>query len=276
MQVLLNHIVDQELTAATITSELGEAGGSIVLQSLLGSDLFVSTDGTAIFVQSPGLEAPGAEVIDPDQITCAGPVHVIDTVLLPAMPDGTVVELGEATVEPSMVLPVEAPSAAVGPALTPDVTAVEPEMVVPTSETPSAAPSTTERAFFLPDYEFSDDEAAIEPLADEPAEGPSMALLGDEPAEVDGTVEGIEVGVEPADGPAIEPMGIEPTESLAEGPSMAPEEGSEGVEEAGDATEAATADGAPSVQTETDSAFSSAALASTAAAVAAAVLVLVA
>lgn len=89
MQVLLNHAVPGDLTASAITDMLGTAGGSVVVKTLLESDVFVTTTDSGLSIQSRGLDAPGALVVTPDVITCAGPVHVIDTVLLPALPDGS-------------------------------------------------------------------------------------------------------------------------------------------------------------------------------------------
>lgn len=68
---------------------LGTAGGSVVVKTLLESDVYVSTTDSGLTIQSRGLEAPGALVVTADVMTCAGPVHVIDTVLLAALPDGS-------------------------------------------------------------------------------------------------------------------------------------------------------------------------------------------
>eukprot|EP00892_Ulva_mutabilis_P008310 jgi/Ulvmu1/5851/UM025_0111.1 len=92
--VLLNHVVPGDLTAATILEAVGEGGGSTLVKSVGGGELFVSTVGDALYVQSGGLEAPGALVATQDVITCAGPVHVIDAVLLPTLPDGSQADLG--------------------------------------------------------------------------------------------------------------------------------------------------------------------------------------
>lgn len=96
MQVLLNHVVPGDLTAAAITTALGEGGGSTEVKTLSGGMLFVTTTDAGLYVQSAGLEAPGALVVTPDVVTCPGPVHVIDTVLLPQFPDGTTADLGVA------------------------------------------------------------------------------------------------------------------------------------------------------------------------------------
>lgn len=94
MQILLNHVVPGDLTAAAIVEELGSAGGSIVIQTLLDQDVYVTTSESGLSIQSRGLKAPGALVLTPDVTTCVGPVHVIDAVLLPALPDGTFTDFG--------------------------------------------------------------------------------------------------------------------------------------------------------------------------------------
>lgn len=84
-----------DLTAAAILETVGAAGGSARVMSLGGGELFVSTVGDDLYVQSAGLKAPGALVVTPDIITCSGPDHVINAVLLPTLPDGSMLEVGE-------------------------------------------------------------------------------------------------------------------------------------------------------------------------------------
>lgn len=86
LQVVLNHIVPGELTSTAIKAVLGEDGGSTIVLSLLGSYLYVTTVDDGLYVQSRGLAAPGALIVAADVITCVGPVHLIDNVLLPAEP----------------------------------------------------------------------------------------------------------------------------------------------------------------------------------------------
>lgn len=88
---MLNHAVPGDLTAAAITDLLGSSGGSVVVKTLLKSDVFVTTTDSGLSIQSRGLEAPGALVVTEDVITCVGPVHVIDKVLLPADAAGATV-----------------------------------------------------------------------------------------------------------------------------------------------------------------------------------------
>lgn len=138
--VLLNHIVPAELTAAAIIEALGEGGGSIVVQSLLDSDLFVTTVGDDLYLQSRGLDAPGAEVVVTNVETCAGIVHVIDDVLLPAKADGSEVMFDMMPMEapgpaPSMGSPDMAPE--MGPATGP---AEVPLISLPLTATPSLVP----------------------------------------------------------------------------------------------------------------------------------------
>lgn len=82
------------LTAATITEKLGSAGGSIIVKTLLDQEVSVTSTDSGLNIQSRGLEAPGALVLTADVTTCVGPVHVINAVLLPALPDGTFVDFG--------------------------------------------------------------------------------------------------------------------------------------------------------------------------------------
>eukprot|EP00892_Ulva_mutabilis_P001136 jgi/Ulvmu1/11022/UM007_0202.1 len=231
-----------------------ENDGSISVFSLLGSELFVTTDGTDIFVQSAGIEAPGATVTSPDQTTCVGPVHVIDTVLLPETLDGTVIPFPEpSTVIGPVISPLEVPAPApvIAPGLAP--TPVDTELI-------SGSPLP---AAFVED--FGPDQAPGLVIVDDtglgPVEGPvavstrglgpigfvddydlepssvtpeviAVLPLGDEPSE--GPIEAVLDGPEGAEGP-----------DGAEGP-----EGSEGLAE--------TVDGiVPTVQAETASALSS-------------------
>lgn len=124
--MLLNHIVSGELTAEAILALVGEGGGSTEATTVGGGTLFVTTQGENLYVQSAGLEVPGALVTVADVVTCSGPVHVVNTVLLPSFPNGTMVELGEG--------PTMAPEGAMDPsqardfALPPeDVDGVAPE-----------------------------------------------------------------------------------------------------------------------------------------------------
>lgn len=285
--VLLNHVVAQELTSEAIISLLGENGGSVVVTSVLGSELFVSTDGTSIFVQSPGLEAPGATVTIPDQITCAGPVHVIDTVLLPTMPDGTVVAFADATAPVAEAPLVDEPAPA--PDMMPDVAPMDAPAETPLGVADRGLPPF---AFDYADEPLADDpfmaplgeEPFIAPLGDEPVpaplgdvfliaplgDEPSIAPLGDEPSIAP---LGDEPSIAPfADERALGPLGDEPAVAPLDGLFADTPEDSDGGLEAGDAA----GDSAPIVQGEPDSAMSSAVCFSTVAAAAAAVLMLVA
>lgn len=110
-QVILNHIVPGALTSTAIKALLGEAGGSTMVQTLLGSDLYVTTVGDGLYVQSRGILAPGALVVVADTPTCVGPVHVIDSVLLPTDLDGmTVIFESEPADNKTAVPPLEVPS----------------------------------------------------------------------------------------------------------------------------------------------------------------------
>eukprot|EP00892_Ulva_mutabilis_P008312 jgi/Ulvmu1/5853/UM025_0113.1 len=80
--VLLNHVVVGDLTATAILDAVGKGGGSTTVKTLAGGTLIATTVGDKLFVKSAGIAAPGALVVTADVMTCAGPVHVIDTVLL--------------------------------------------------------------------------------------------------------------------------------------------------------------------------------------------------
>ena len=126
LQVLLNHIVAGELSAADIIAAVGEGGGSIIVESLLGSELFVTTVDDDLFVQSRGLMPLGANVAIADVTTCAGVVHVIDQVLLPTFVDGTMT------------------SFEIAPGMAPDQAPVPAEMPSPgPTNTPMPAPAST-------------------------------------------------------------------------------------------------------------------------------------
>lgn len=94
MQVLENHFVAGELSSAAIIDAVGASGGSIIVQTLFGSELFVTTQGASLLVQSRGIAAPGATVVVPDVATCAGVVHVIDELLVAAGPGGATFAFG--------------------------------------------------------------------------------------------------------------------------------------------------------------------------------------
>lgn len=92
MQVLLNHVVYGDLTLGAIHTAIVEGFGSAELKTLSGGTLFVSTTDGGLHIQSRGINAPGARVITANTITCPGPVHGINTVLLPTFPNGTTVD----------------------------------------------------------------------------------------------------------------------------------------------------------------------------------------
>lgn len=90
-----------DLTSAAIKAVLGEDGGSTIVSTLLGSDLYVTTVDDGLYVQSRGLAAPGALVVAADISSCVGPVHVINKVLLPADAEAmTVIFAGEPAAAP--------------------------------------------------------------------------------------------------------------------------------------------------------------------------------
>lgn len=88
MQVMMNHLVPGDLTAAAITDKLGAAGGSIIVQTLLDQEVYVTTTESGLTIQSWGLEGPAALVLTADAMSCVGPIHVVDALLLPDLWDG--------------------------------------------------------------------------------------------------------------------------------------------------------------------------------------------
>lgn len=114
-EVILNHVVPGDLTSATIKTMLGEAGGSAIVQTLVGSDLYVTTVDDGLYVQSRGIEAPGALVVVADTVTCVGPVHVIDAVLLPTDLDGMNVVFDSEVADDEAIGPSEVDNGAIEP-----------------------------------------------------------------------------------------------------------------------------------------------------------------
>lgn len=113
IQVLLNHVVPGEFTAAAIRELLGTSGGSVVVKTLLQSDVYVTATDSGLRIQSRGLEAPGALVVTEDVNTCVGPVHVVDQVLLPADAAGATISfVNEPAVPPKMESEAAGPEAA--------------------------------------------------------------------------------------------------------------------------------------------------------------------
>ena len=78
LQVLPNHVVLGARTAFSLEKEV----------TLLGEELRVTVSEGQLFVQSSGIEAPGAEIVATDIATCSGILHVVDTVLSPTPADG--------------------------------------------------------------------------------------------------------------------------------------------------------------------------------------------
>lgn len=84
VQVLSNHIVLGARDAATLLADIQEAGvGGLVLPTLGGSNLVLSSDGLTITILpegAPPILAP-AVVEEADLLACGGVMHIIDSVL---------------------------------------------------------------------------------------------------------------------------------------------------------------------------------------------------
>jgi len=99
LQVLPNHALFGDYTEAYLFDILDLDYPYIDLEMVSQRMVRFSIVGEAIFIQSEGIAKPGAEIIQTDLLGCGGPVHIIDRVLLPAIIDGTVFDLGTSTVQ---------------------------------------------------------------------------------------------------------------------------------------------------------------------------------
>ena len=93
LQVLPNHMVFSDLTEGALDDFFELYGPSLATDTAVESTILINLIDEAIFIQSEGIAAPGGEVLVLGLRTCAGPIHVIDRVLLPTMLDGSVVDL---------------------------------------------------------------------------------------------------------------------------------------------------------------------------------------
>lgn len=108
LQVLFNHVVASYLPSTAVVAALKAASPAPVeLESLLGAALEVTTDSESIFVTPAGTDVM-AKVVTVDVETCAGVVHVIDKVLVPAP---LAAEDDEAADDGFAAFPDEAPGA---------------------------------------------------------------------------------------------------------------------------------------------------------------------
>ena len=81
LQVLLNHVVAQELSAVDLNVRAAE---TVSVRTLDGEEQIINTPGAGIFIQSSGLAPPGSLIITPDVEICAGIIHIVNKVLLTA------------------------------------------------------------------------------------------------------------------------------------------------------------------------------------------------
>ena len=93
LQVLPNHMVFSDLTDEALDNLFDLYGSYLETDTAVESTILINLIDEAIFIQSEGIAAPGAEVLVLGIPTCAGPIHIIDRVLLPTLPNGSVVDL---------------------------------------------------------------------------------------------------------------------------------------------------------------------------------------
>eukprot|EP00892_Ulva_mutabilis_P008315 jgi/Ulvmu1/5856/UM025_0118.1 len=123
VDILLNHAIFGDLFTGAIVDFLVEKDAKeLLVQTIFGGNVLLRPVGDDIFIQSEGTGAPGAALVRSDVLTCAGPVHIVNAVLLTQLPDGTVVDFpplgpapGPGGLEYEEPLP-DAPGLALGPA----------------------------------------------------------------------------------------------------------------------------------------------------------------
>lgn len=93
LQVLPNHLVFTDLTDGALFDFFGEYGPNLETTSAIESRILNNLFNETAFVQSEGIAAPGAETLVIGIRTCARPIHIFYQVLVPTMPDGTVIDL---------------------------------------------------------------------------------------------------------------------------------------------------------------------------------------
>lgn len=120
--MLPNHAIFGDYAEAALLDLFDAYGPYLETVTVLESRILLSLVDEAIFLQTGGISEPGAEIVQTDLPGCAGPVHIIDRVLLPARPDGSMVDLGPAAAPGPVPFFVEPPLTA---ALEPDVSADE-------------------------------------------------------------------------------------------------------------------------------------------------------
>lgn len=92
MQILLNHVVLEDISASAIMEAVEASPTGAVMVPALFGDLEVSMNTTAVTIKPAGTDIVST-VLTADVETCVGTVHVVDRVLVPSIgivPDGAV------------------------------------------------------------------------------------------------------------------------------------------------------------------------------------------
>lgn len=115
MQVLLNHAIFGDFTEAALFDIFEIYGDYLETETLFEGRILIENRNDNIFLLTEGLEMPGAVITESGLNGCAGPVHVVDKMLLTVKPDGSLADLGPNAV-PASVEPLAAPPMADAPA----------------------------------------------------------------------------------------------------------------------------------------------------------------
>lgn len=86
MQVILNHVVPVDFRAASLFDAIGNSGlEAVTLSTLLSPKLHVTNLGRSLYLAPVGTGTERrTKVLVTDVLTCAGTLHVVDSVLVPA------------------------------------------------------------------------------------------------------------------------------------------------------------------------------------------------
>jgi hypothetical protein len=130
--VLLNHIVDGNFSAKDVEAAVEEANPDpFQLQTFLNKTLEVTASGSGLIV-TPFNTSLNATIVMVDVVTCAGIVHVVDTLLVPDIVPDTPVNV----ILPSS--PPQTPPVNSSPVSSPPTTSV-PADNSPSAQTPNSA-----------------------------------------------------------------------------------------------------------------------------------------
>ena len=139
MQVLVNHVLFAEESSADLAAQVAAAAPAPVVKSTVGGgSISLTADATgALLVGLTGAPAPLARVVTPDIDTCAGTVHIIDAVMLPA----NLLPMAPAPAPVLLPAPAIAPAPAPVPAVPPAVVPVAPAVLPAPAPAPAPVPA---------------------------------------------------------------------------------------------------------------------------------------